>query len=286
MTAEWKCSIFQQNMAHNVYLNHKSSKNYVAYRKLRNKCSNLGKSALKQYFAKNCSTETKKDRPKHFLKIIKPYFSRKSKESDHIQLEIENNIVSEPALVAEHFNDYFLSVANEIGKNSQYANNIEQHPSFRVISDHVTTLDIPRFNFKPIDQESVTDIIYPDYHRGKPQDMTTYHCVKAARWAITAPIQCLINRMFVESSFPDALKHADISPIYKKNNKLLAPNFRPVSVLICLSKMFELAMSYQLDPQLSLLYSAFISAYRKQIGCNSTLTYLLETWKEALDDDK
>ncbi len=92
--------------------------------------------------------------------------------------------------------------------------------------------------------------------------------------------------MFVESVFPDPLKHADVSPIYKKNNKLLAPNFRPVSVLICLSKVFELAISDQSEHQLSLLYSIFISAYRKQIGCNSTLTYLLETWKEALDDDQ
>ncbi len=50
--------------------------------------------------------------------------------------------------------------------------------------------------------------------------------------------------------------------------------------------MFELAMSDQLDPQLALLYSDYISAYRKLIGCNSTLTYLLETWKEALDNNK
>ncbi len=92
--------------------------------------------------------------------------------------------------------------------------------------------------------------------------------------------------MFAESLFPDQLKHVDISPIYKKNNKLLSANYRPVSVLVCLSKVFKLAMSDQLDPQLSLLYSIFISAYRKQIGCNSTLTYLLETWKEALDNDK
>ena len=74
--------------------------------------------------------------------------------------------------------------------------------------------------------------------------------------------------MFVESVFPDPLKHADISPIYKKNNELLAPTFRPVSVLICLSKAFELAISDQSNQQLVLLYSDFISAYRKQIGCN------------------
>ncbi len=287
MNAKWKQAIYQRNMAHNVYLNDRSSKNFETYRKLRNKCSNLSKQALRNYFAKNCSTETKKEKPKHFWKIIKPYFSKKSKDSDHIQLEINNRIVSDPDQVAEHFNEYFLSVANKIGQNSQYANNVDQHPSFRVIADHVAELDIQTFDFKPIDEKSVTDII-SRLPSGKAPgyDNISGHCVKAASSAMTTPIQCLINRMFAESLFPDPLKHADITPIYKKNNKLLAPNFRPVSVLICLSKVFELAMSDQLEPQLSLLYSIFISAYRKQIGCNSTLTYLLETWKEALDNDK
>ena len=57
-------------------------------------------------------------------------------------------------------------------------------------------------------------------------------------------------------------------------------------MLIAFSKIFELAISDQLDPQLALLYSKFISAYRKSIGCGSTLTYLVETWREALDKDE
>ena len=92
--------------------------------------------------------------------------------------------------------------------------------------------------------------------------------------------------MFVQSTFPDPLKHADVSRIYKKSNKLLAPNFRPVSVLIAFSKIFELAISYQFDPHLSKLFSIFISAYRKQIGGSSTLLHLVETWREALDKDQ
>ncbi len=92
--------------------------------------------------------------------------------------------------------------------------------------------------------------------------------------------------MFIESIFPDPLKCADVTPIYKKSNKFLAPKFRPVSVLICFSKMLEMAMSNQLDPQLEILYSKFISAYRKSIGCNSTLMYSVETWREALDKDQ
>ena len=79
---------------------------------------------------------------------------------------------------------------------------------------------------------------------------------------------------------------AHMSKKHIKNNKLLTTNFLPVSVLITFSKIFELAMSDQLEPQLSLMYSKYLSAYCKHIGCSSTLTFLLETWQEALDQDK
>ena len=39
--------------------------------------------------------------------------------------------------------------------------------------------------------------------------------------------------------FPDALKCAQISPIHKKDSTLEITNYRPVSVLQCISKVFE-----------------------------------------------
>ncbi len=137
----------------------------------------------------------------------------------------------------------------------------------------------------PLNLKSVNEIIDKLLTGKAPgYDNIAGHCIKAVKSSINTPIQCMINRMFIESVFPDPQKHADVTPIYKKNNKLLSPNFRPVSVLISLSKVFELAIFEQLDPQLTRLYSIYISAYRKHIGCNSTLTYLLETWREALDN--
>ena len=164
---------------------------------------------------------------------------------------------------------------------------LDNHPSFDTISSHVVQNDIPVFNFKCVDLDQVDDI-FDRLPTGKSPgyDNISGHVVKGVKTVINVPVHSIINRMFTESCFPDCLKLADVSPIYKKNNKLLTPNFRPVSVLITFSKIFELAMSDQLDPQLSLLYSKYLSAYRKHIGCSSTLTFLLETWREALDQDK
>ena len=144
MTKEWKTTIFRRNMALNKYHDNKTKKNFETFRKLQNKCSNLSKSALKQYFSKNCAQDNT-EKPKHFWKVVKPFFSRKTKGTDTIQLEVDGKIISDPSEVANVFNDYFLNVANSIGNNSQYAKNVENHPSFRTIQDHVQENDIPLF---------------------------------------------------------------------------------------------------------------------------------------------
>ena len=53
----------------------------------------------------------------------------------------------------------------------------------------------------------------------------------------------LINKSFTSSrKFPSNLKLADITPIYKKKNPQAKENYRPVSVLPVLSKVFERLM--------------------------------------------
>ncbi len=138
MTKEWKSAIYQRNMAHNKYLKQRTSKNFHAYRKLRNKCSNLAKSALKKYFGKHCSNTDKS-----FWKVIKPYFSKKSKSTENIQLEHEGTIVGDPYKIAEIFNSHYLNVATQIGADSPFAQSVENHPSYDIISTYTRDKGVP-----------------------------------------------------------------------------------------------------------------------------------------------
>ena len=51
------------------------------------------------------------------------------------------------------------------------------------------------------------------------------------------PLKCIINQSFSQGIFPDVLKIARITPIHKKNSKLLVENYRPISSLHFLSKI-------------------------------------------------
>ena len=48
-----------------------------------------------------------------------------------------------------------------------------------------------------------------------------------------------INKSISSSTFPSILKLADITPVYKKDSRYEKSNYRPISVLPNLSKIFE-----------------------------------------------
>ena len=65
---------------------------------------------------------------------------------------------------------------------------------------------------------------------------------------IIAPqITSILNMSIDQSVFPDKLKKAQVTPLYKKNDPLLKTNYRPVSVLCIFSKIFEKILGQQLS---------------------------------------
>jgi hypothetical protein len=83
--------------------------------------------------------------------------------------------------------------------------------------------------------------------------------------------------------FPNRLKEAQVTPIFKKNDPSLKGNYRPVSILPIPSTNFEKVLSVQFSDFFDNIFDHFLCAFRKGHGCQTTLLRLLEDWKQALD---
>ena len=57
----------------------------------------------------------------------------------------------------------------------------------------------------------------------------------------------IINQSLTSGIFPNSLKIAKVTPIFKKENSKLITNYRPISVLPGISKIFESVIHEQLS---------------------------------------
>ena len=100
---------------------------------------------------------------------------------------------------------------------------------------------------------------------------------------IFSNLNCCINT----SSYPSLLKRADITPVHKKDSKNEKNNYRPVSILSNISKVYERIMFKQMS---EFFESSFLSKYqcgfRKGFSAQHCLVSMLEKWKSATDNKK
>ena len=87
------------------------------------------------------------------------------------------------------------------------------------------------------------------------------------------------------STFPEILKHADITPLYK-SKKDIKGNYRPVSILPNLSKIFEKCMFEQMSQFFENIFSKYQCGFWKGFSTQQCLLAMLEKWKICVDNSK
>ena len=64
---------------------------------------------------------------------------------------------------------------------------------------------------------------------------------------LVEPLVNVVNKSLKDGIFPDLLKFASVCPIYNKNYRAKCANYRPISLLSNLGKIFEKAMYKRIE---------------------------------------
>ena len=91
----------------------------------------------------------------------------------------------------------------------------------------------------------------------------------------------LFNDMLKTGNFPNNVKLADITPVFKKKNRLYKVNYRPVSVLPSTSKVFEKLMQKQISDYVRNYLFPYLCGYRKGFSSQQALMSLVGNWKKG-----
>ena len=103
---------------------------------------------------------------------------------------------------------------------------------------------------------------------------------------VCAPIlKDILNSAFDVNEFPDELKLADVSSVFKKDDATKKNNYRPISVLPTVSKPFERIMEKQIGEYMKNNLSEYLCGYRKGYNAQHALMALIEKWKSSLDNN-
>ena len=95
-----------------------------------------------------------------------------------------------------------------------------------------------------------------------------------------------INSFLKESTFPDELKQSEVIPVYKKLDPLQKENYRPVSLLPHISKVFERVIYNQINSFMETKISKCVTAFRKPNDTQHPLIVMLHKWKKAVDKEE
>ena len=290
MNSKLKHIMYRKRMSQNNYWKHKGNKKlWEIYRKNRNEFVKVSKHSRQEYFRTRCQNGAK---DKTFWQTIKPYITDKVTVDSDIMLKEGNNIVTSNNDVANIFNEYFKSITDDIGFNDladdgtvdDILQKYNSHPSMKLIKENCNTDEVALVSLSVAQVCKLLTKVNPRKATG--YDSCPPRLLHLARDELAPSMTVIINNIIETAQFPNDLKLAEISPCFKKGNKLDKTKYRPVSILPAISKIVESAVDMQLSEQFYDKKAGCLSAYRKMHNTQSVLLKAVEDWKNALDKDK
>ena len=93
-----------------------------------------------------------------------------------------------------------------------------------------------------------------------------------------------INASIRSSKFHNELKEADIVPVHKKKSKLSKENYRPISILPNIFKVYERCLYDQMSEFFDNIFSKYQCGFRKGYSAQHCLLVMIEKWKKVVDN--
>ena len=180
---------------------------------------------------------------------------------------MEKRSISEKHKVANIFNKYSVNITKTLNipewkpqKGLTFQNldiildTFSRHPSVVQIKEK-TNEDV--FSFRHIlPWETYRAILSVNQNKSTSGIIPT-KVLRSLAKEICIPLTDCINSAILNGKFPSELKMADVIPIFKKDDPFEKANYRPISLLPSLSKVYEKLIYQQLNAFLKINYLLF-----------------------------
>ena len=180
---------------------------------------------------------------KKFWEKISPPFSNKIKSKEKITLVGNDKITSSDIEVAKTFQNFFRSIVKSLTlqrDETHLSKTTQDNPVLACIekfSTHPSIISIQKrsstkFSFKYEERKKfLTEIQNLNSRKAPQQNDIPIKILKENSDICSYTLHHNFNNSLFSNKFQKSLKRADITPIFKKDEKCLKNNYRPVSIL-------------------------------------------------------
>jgi hypothetical protein len=186
--------------------------------------------------------------------IINKESGRNKKRNEIQVLLVEDKKITNQQTITEIFNEYFISIANNINRQSinnltnDNNNNTENHINRQSINNSINDSDgnmdshirfmEQAFNkpylsmeYKFVTTREIERIVkFLKTKSSYGYDEISTKILKISSPFITSPLPYICNKMLFWGVFSDRLKYAIIRPIHKNNDTCEISNYRPITL--------------------------------------------------------
>ena len=191
---------------------------------------------------------------KNFWKTVKPLLDKIS-HKDIISLTEDRKTITEDLPIAEIFNNYFSTVIRSLcNRNvptepgiaccqnavSTAINKFRNHPSILSINKNMERIGCPSFSFEFVSlEETIKEVNKLSIKKASQTLDIPVKIIKENKDLISYFVYNNFNNALSSSQYPNGLKYADVTPIFKKDDKSDKSNYQSISILPNLSKVYE-----------------------------------------------
>lgn len=250
----------------------KNSVLWERYRRQRNFVVTIIKRAKKDYNDKiNRSLANPATSSKKWWNITKSFY--KNKYSPSIPAIINNGeLISDSKQKAEVLNNFFVSQTQLLNSVSRVVPSLS-NPTCLLSS--ITASELTVYNL----------LRHLDISKASGEDGISNRILKCSCEGIYKPLTKLINLSFSLGQYPSCWKLANVVPLFKGDNRQYKSNYRPISLLPCLSKICEKIVFSELYEFLSKqnFFHYFQSGFRPGDSTVMQLIYIVNKIYNALE---
>ena len=230
MTETLLKSVRHKNKLYKRFLHKPSEAHGKEYRQFRNKLNAHIKKVKRDYYQEKFSAV--KNDIKCTWKVINSMIGKRKDDGEETQMKCNGSLTDNSLDIANTFNCYFTGIGPQLASSIQ---DPEIH-----FSEYLSKSNSNSIYFYPTNETEICNIVNLfKSNKASGLDDFSPSIIKSVIGTISKPLCHIYNMSMNEGIFPDKLKIARVTPIYKKGDKSEVSNYRPISVLSCFSKILE-----------------------------------------------